>query len=76
MSLTNVDLERVSEADLEALRENQVTEGILIDYKRDRRSLPIELVALRKLCALVDALDRRAHASAMCGTRPCDCALT
>jgi Putative DNA-binding domain len=35
MSLTNVDLERISEADLEALRENQVAEGILIDYKRD-----------------------------------------
>jgi hypothetical protein len=35
MSITNIDLHRVSKADLEALRENEVSEGILIDYKRD-----------------------------------------
>ncbi len=35
MSITNIDLQRVSKADLEALRENEVPEGILIDYKRD-----------------------------------------
>jgi hypothetical protein len=35
MSITNIDLQSVSEADLEALRKNDVSEGILIDYKRD-----------------------------------------
>jgi Putative DNA-binding domain len=35
MSITNTDLQRVSKADLEALIENEVTEGIQIDYKRE-----------------------------------------
>jgi predicted HTH transcriptional regulator len=35
MSITNTDLQRVSQADLEALIENEVSEGILIDYKLD-----------------------------------------
>jgi len=35
MSITNIDLQHIFRADLEALRENQVAEGILIDYKRD-----------------------------------------
>ena len=35
MSITNTDLQRVSTADLEALIENEVTEGTLIEYKRD-----------------------------------------
>ena len=35
MSITNIDLQRVSQADLEALREDEVSEGIQIDYKRD-----------------------------------------
>src|SRR5271168_964792 len=35
MSITNIDPQRVSKAGLEALRENEVPEGILINYKRD-----------------------------------------
>ena len=35
MSITKIDLRRISKADLQALIENGVTEGILIDYKRD-----------------------------------------
>lgn len=35
LSITNIDLQSVTEADLEDLRNNGVSEGILIEYKRD-----------------------------------------
>jgi hypothetical protein len=35
VSITNIDLQRVSKIDLERLSENQVAEGVDIDYKRD-----------------------------------------
>src|SRR5437016_2544177 len=35
MSITNVDFDRISEANLQSLVENRVAEGIVLDYKRE-----------------------------------------
>jgi hypothetical protein len=35
MLITWVDFDRLSEADLERLRENEVAEGMHLDYKRE-----------------------------------------
>jgi hypothetical protein len=35
MAITNVDFDRISEANLQSLKENKVAEGIVLDYKRE-----------------------------------------